>query len=134
VEAAAASFGPDLVLASVSTPTVDHDLDVLKNLKEHTGARIGAYGVHATYFAKNLVGSGALDLVIHHEPEGAAKEMTRKPPEDVGGVSYRANGEVVTNPPGKEYDPEDLPSPRGTSWTCATTDSRSVAHEYVNRA
>lgn len=111
VEAAAVAFGPDLIVASVSTPTVDSDLTVLKRLKESTGARIGAYGVHATYFAKDLVGSGALDLVIHHEPEGAAKELTRKPLEQVGGVSYRVDGRVVTNPSGKEYDPEDLPFP-----------------------
>lgn len=111
VEAATAAFGPDLVVASVSTPTVDSDLAVLKRLRELTGARVGAYGVHATYFAKDLVGTGAVDFVIHHEPEGAAKELTRKPLESVGGVTFRQNGQVVTNPPAKEYDPEDLPFP-----------------------
>ena len=111
VEAAAGAFRPDLVLASVSTPTVDYDLEGLRRLREVTGARVGAFGVHATYFAKDLVGSGAVDLAIHHEPEGAAKELTRKALEEVGGVTYRANGQTVTNPPGKEYDPEDLPFP-----------------------
>ena len=111
VEAEARRFAPDLVLASISTPTVDSDLLALGRLREATGARVGAYGVHATYFAKDLVGSGALDLVIHHEPEGAAKALCTRPAEEVGGVTFRRNGETVTNPPGKEYDPEDLPFP-----------------------
>ena len=111
IEGVTAAFGPDLIIASVSTPTVDYDLMALKRLRERTGARIGAFGVHASYFAKDLVGSGALDLVIHHEPEGAAKALTRQPPEEIGGVTYRVNGEVVSNPPGREYDPEDLPFP-----------------------
>ncbi len=111
VETAAAAFAPDLVVASVSTPTVDADLAVLRRLREVTGARVGAYGVHATYFAKDFVSSGALDFVIHHEPEGAAKELLRKPLEAVGGVTYRVDGRLETNPPAKEYDPEDLPFP-----------------------
>ncbi len=111
VKASAAAFAPDLIVASVSTPTVDSDLAVLKELKAVTGARIGAYGVHASYFASQLVGSGAVDLVIRHEPEGPAKEMTRKPLEHVGGVTHRTNGRVVTNPVRREYDPEDLPFP-----------------------
>lgn len=111
VEAEARRFAPDLVLASISTPTVDSDLRALGRLREATGARVGAYGVHATYFAKDLVGSGALDLVIHHEPEGAAKALCRKPAEEVGGVTFRRNGETVTNPAGQEYDPEELPFP-----------------------
>ncbi len=111
VTASAVSFAPDLIVASVSTPTVDDDLEVLKELKAITGARIGAYGVHATYFAARLVGSGAVDLVIHHEPEGAAKEMTRKPLAEVGGLTHRLTGRLVATPPATEYDPEDLPFP-----------------------
>jgi radical SAM superfamily enzyme YgiQ (UPF0313 family) len=111
VETAAQAFGPDLVLAQIATPTADNDLAVLKRLRDTLGCRVGAFGVHATYFAKDLVGNGALDLVIHHEPEGAAKELARKPVEAVGGVTYRRDGDVVTNPAGKEYDPEELPFP-----------------------
>jgi anaerobic magnesium-protoporphyrin IX monomethyl ester cyclase len=111
VKATAAAFAPDLVLASISTPTADDDLATLRELKALTGTRTGAFGVHATYFARELVGGGAVDVVIHHEPEGAAKELTRKPLDEVGGVTRRVNGSAVTSPPAQEYDPEDLPFP-----------------------
>src|SRR5438093_1411364 len=75
VETASADFAPDLILASISTPTADSDVAGLGRLRERTGARVGAFGVHATYFARQLVGRGALDFVIHHEPEGAAKAL-----------------------------------------------------------
>ncbi len=95
-------FRPDLVIASISTPTVNEDLRALKQVKERTGSRTAVFGVHATYFADDLIQESALDFVFLHDPEFAARHIASGAAGPVPGAVYRQNGRVVRVPPPRD--------------------------------
>jgi anaerobic magnesium-protoporphyrin IX monomethyl ester cyclase len=91
-------FRPDLVIASISTPTVNEDLHVLEQVKKRTGSRTAVFGVHATYFAEDLIRETDLDFVFLNDPEFAALHIASGAPGPVPGAVSRRNGEVVRLP------------------------------------
>jgi anaerobic magnesium-protoporphyrin IX monomethyl ester cyclase len=97
-------FHPDLVIASISTPTVNEDLQVLEQIKEQLGCRTAVFGVHATYFAEDLIRGTALDFVFLNDPEFAALHIASGASGPVPGAAYRDQGRVVRVPPPRDKD------------------------------
>jgi anaerobic magnesium-protoporphyrin IX monomethyl ester cyclase len=97
-------FRPDLVIASISTPTVNEDLKVLQQVKARTGCRTAAFGVHATYFAQDLIRETDLDFVFLNDPEFAALHLASGASGPVPGAVYRDKGGAVRVPPPQDKD------------------------------
>lgn len=91
-------FPPHLIISSVSTPTIREDLRVLKHLRERTGARIAIFGVHATYFADELIREDYLDFVLLNDPEFPAVAIASGSLSNLEGVVYKDNGRPVRVP------------------------------------
>lgn len=68
---------PDKIFLAVSTPTIEHDLNVIDHLNRLHTAEFLIFGVHATYFSKELSKHRHIK-VIEGEPEKYAVELTGK--------------------------------------------------------
>ena len=95
LEETAAGGAFDLVIASVSTETIEEDLRALAMMKaESPRARIAVFGIHATVFGEAIVRAGAgIDFVIQGEPEETARELAAalragSPVEQVRGIVF----------------------------------------------
>ena len=93
-------FKPDMMLVSVTTPTIVHDLTVCRIVKEaDPEALTVAKGAHFT--AKDdeiLLKYPELDLVIRGESEHAIVEIAENHPfETILGLAYRKDGRVMRN-------------------------------------
>ena len=66
----AASYRPTIILLEATTPTIDDDLALVRELKARTGARIALAGAHPTHFARSLLDENPeLDWVFKGEYE-----------------------------------------------------------------
>ena len=97
-------FHPDLVIAAISTPTVNEDLQALKQIKEQLGCRTAVFGVHATYFAEDLIRETDLDFVFLNDPEFAALHLASGASGPVPGAVYHDKGGAVRVPPPQDKD------------------------------
>jgi anaerobic magnesium-protoporphyrin IX monomethyl ester cyclase len=101
---------PDLVIVSVSTPTIHDDLVVLKQVKARTGAAIAVFGVHATYYADDLIKEDFIDYVLLNDPDRAAVRIAEGGAAGVEGtVAKDKDGRIVRTPFGKEREPHFRP-------------------------
>ncbi len=104
------SFGPDWLFSPVSTPTIDHDLKVLKEVKGiFPDIKTGIFGVHATYFAQSLAKSPVVDYAILYDPESAVSDLVDGKP--ARGVAYEEDGGVRVVPVDSHVDLNTLPAP-----------------------
>jgi len=92
---------PDLIISSISTPTIDGDLQVLGQLKHHTKAKIAIFGVHATYFSDELIREDYIDYVILNDPELPSLQIATGDKDRFEGVVYKSN-EKIFHLPSKE--------------------------------
>ncbi len=104
-------FDPDLIVVNTTTPTINNDLEVIRKLKRVSNFKSAIFGVHATYFAKELIKSPQLDIVIKGEPEFTTYELTKKELRDVKGIIYKEKGRVRENTNRDPLDVNSLPFP-----------------------
>lgn len=105
------TFKPDLLLASVTTPTIVHDLAVCRMAKE-IDPKILTVAKGAHFTAKDdetLLKYPELDLVIRGESEHAIEDIvSRKNLSDILGLAYRHEGKVKRNADRPYIEVEDL--------------------------
>ena len=89
---------PDLIISSISTPTIDGDLQVLRQLKDYTGAKVAIFGVHATYYSDELIKEDYIDYVILNDPELPALQIASGDKDTFEGVVYKTNEKMVHVP------------------------------------
>ncbi len=104
-------FKPDMILVSVTTPTIVHDLAVCRIAKELDPSILTvAKGAHFT--AKDdeiLLNYPELDLVIRGESEHAIVEIAeQKDYSNILGLAYRKSGRVERNQDRPYIEVEDL--------------------------
>jgi radical SAM superfamily enzyme YgiQ (UPF0313 family) len=92
-------FDTDLVIASVSTPTITEDLQSLEHIKRSSNAKIAIFGVHATYFAKTLIKEDYIDYVLLHDPEEPSVQIATGRKADLEGVVYKEDGHIIVRAP-----------------------------------
>jgi anaerobic magnesium-protoporphyrin IX monomethyl ester cyclase len=95
-----ASFMPDLVVVSVTTPTFEHDLracDIAKKINPLI--RTIAKGAHFLVFDKEVLSRFSnLDLVIRGEPEITLSELASgKEYSQIPGITFRKGSLIVRN-------------------------------------
>ena len=103
---------PDLIISSISTPTIDGDLQALRQLKHNTKAEIAIFGVHATYFADELIKEDYIDYVILNDPELPSLQIASGDKESFEGVVYKSNEKIFHVP----FKQRDISSFRIPAW------------------
>ena len=103
-------FKPDWLFAPVSTPTINHDLKVLKEIKAlMSQVKTGIFGIHATYFAKDLVVKPEVDFAILFDPETAVASLVKG--ETTDSVAFEKDGSVKVLLPSSQVNLNELPTP-----------------------
>jgi radical SAM superfamily enzyme YgiQ (UPF0313 family) len=102
---------PEWVLVSTSTPTIEDDLHALREIKSVCGCNTAIFGVHASYFRRDLIGHPFIDVVIRGEPEMCARELVQRGPEGVRGILYKVGEKLVETPPRDFLNLNELPYP-----------------------
>ncbi len=112
------SLDPEIILFETTTPTIDHDLNLIQEIKEHTQAKIILCGTHATIFAESLLKqSSDIDYIILGEYELGALGLMRslrekKPVGNMRGIACREGESIVVGERCPLIDPLDkLPFP-----------------------
>jgi len=100
-------LAPDLVICETSTPSIDNDLEVIRELKSAGVPLVVAVGTHVTALPEEVFSAcPELDAIARHEYEYTVRELAsvlaaRGVEADLGsiaGLSYPAGGEVRHNP------------------------------------
>jgi anaerobic magnesium-protoporphyrin IX monomethyl ester cyclase len=113
-------FQPDLVLLETSTPTINVDLNIAKQIKQG-GTRhikIALSGPHVSVVKDNILKEADwIDYVLVGEYEYTLRDLTLKLSKQdslntVAGLIYRDNGNIVSNPARPPIDNlDELPRP-----------------------
>jgi hopanoid biosynthesis associated radical SAM protein HpnJ len=91
----------DFLVLFTSTPGFDNDLQLAELIKAaHPAIKIAFVGPHVTVQPEeSLMASAVIDFVARREFDYSVAEFAwGKPLEEIAGISYRQNGEVVHNP------------------------------------
>tara|TARA_Y100000294_G_scaffold175659_1_gene196270 strand:+ start:1436 stop:2911 length:1476 start_codon:yes stop_codon:yes gene_type:complete len=104
-------------ISAKTGPEILFGLEVAKYVKnQNPDVRIVWGGIHASIFPEQTVENKYLDVVVKGEGEISFLEVVKKfqenkSYEDVKGISYCKNGNVISNPNGEFIDMENLPRP-----------------------
>lgn len=103
-------FVPDWLFCPVSTPTINHDLMFLKQVKKaFPEIQTGIFGVHATYFAKELAVQPEIDYVILNDPENAVLSLAKGL--EAEGVVFESDGKATVLKQLSPVNLNELPTP-----------------------
>src|SRR5262249_43751484 len=98
------SIAPAFVAMECSTPSIDHDLESVRRIKQkHPGVFLALMGSHATYFHEQLLREHPeIDAIIRGEFEITARELglalkNGTPLSGVAGVTHRECGSIRVN-------------------------------------
>ncbi|MDK2849631.1 MAG: hypothetical protein PWP03_639 [Candidatus Woesearchaeota archaeon] len=108
-------FKPELIISTTSTPTIESDLEFLKEIKSKTNAKIALTSVHSTYFYKEILNKQPfIDYILLYEPEMPALELCSGIKfTKIKGLAYREKGEIKAN---NEPNRLDLKKIKMPSW------------------
>jgi len=98
-------FKPDLIISSISTPTLKSDLDIVSISKNiNNNIKIAVFGVHVTVMPEDALKlAPELDFVIRGEPEITASCLAnaifkKENLEVITGTSHIKDGKIKNNP------------------------------------
>ncbi len=105
VEARIEEFNPDLIVLDTTTPSIFNDIEVMKKLKRRfPRARFCMVGTHATGTVDETFSlTDELDFIARGEYDYTIRDLAyalenQSDLEDVEGLSFRRNGEIIHNP------------------------------------
>ncbi len=97
-------FKPDLIISDTSTPSIDSDLSVAKEIKsEFPEIKYCLVGTHATAMAEDIISeNSAIDFVARREYEETTLEIVKYLEgvvllENIKGLTYRDLDKVISN-------------------------------------
>lgn len=109
---------PEVVLFETTTPTIDYDLNLIREIKRQVNPKTVFCGTHATTFAEELLyKSPDIDYIILGEYELTALDLMHSLREgksvgSIMGIAYRQSGTVIVRKRAPLIDPLDnLPFP-----------------------
>ncbi len=106
------ALDPDLVGITMSATEHSEGLEIAR-LAKSQGAVTVLGGYHPTAIPDELLSHPQVDMVVRGEGEITMRELVEKGgPQDVRGISYRENGQIIHNPD-REFieNLDDLPFP-----------------------
>ncbi len=97
--ARASSFKPDFTILNTATPTIASDLEIAAAIKESTGSKIIAYGVHITACSKAVLKDfPQIDFAVLGEPETPVMSILSGKPKVRGVAMPGFNGGIWQEP------------------------------------
>jgi anaerobic magnesium-protoporphyrin IX monomethyl ester cyclase len=113
-------FGPDLIVAEISTTSLKYDLSALERIRKLIPhARIAVYGSHVDARPRDGLDCPAVDFVIQGEPELTSYELAcaitqGTAPAFVPGLVFLDTAGELAHSPGQKLIPEldTLPYPK----------------------
>ncbi|MDD5675575.1 MAG: radical SAM protein [Chitinivibrionales bacterium] len=94
-------LSPQIVLISITSMTLAHDLQALERAKRANPAVLTIVkGAHTTVYDREIMQRhSVIDIVLRGEAEPAVAEIGRgDPPDGIAGITFRNNGAIVRNP------------------------------------
>lgn len=105
---------PDIILMETTTPSFYYDINLAMKIKKiDKNILIVMSGTHATVFPEEALKSGYVDYVISGEYEITFAKLIEKlsknlPLDDIKGISYRKNGNIILGGHSELIYPLDL--------------------------
>lgn len=96
-------FDPDLLIAELTTISLNDDLNILSGIKQETKTKIAVAGNYPTAESESLLKeNNFIDFVLRHEYEITAKELVEslinnRPLNRILGLLYRENRKIIKN-------------------------------------
>lgn len=92
-------YGPDLVGLSVPVSSAINDVLIYAKIAKDFGCTTVVGGWHPTLAVEQTLSSPWIDILVRGEGEFTFRELIEKgTPENVNGLSYKSNGELIHNP------------------------------------
>lgn len=136
------SIRPKVIVSSLSLPTMLDDLDVLRDAKDETDARVVACGTVCRQLTEEVFAGGQVDVAITGDVEAtgidvAERLLDGRPVSDVPGTAWREAGTVARTKGGRLTSLGELPPPpferlpmyRYRNWEFGLT-KRFLGREY----
>ena len=106
-------FKPDLIVMDSSFPSLNNDMKVAEEIKKSSDGLIVLIGPPASQFPDRILSNGGVDIVSRFECDFTIKEIADRMEkgedfEEVKGISYRRNGEIIHNPDREFTSSDDL--------------------------
>jgi len=108
-------FKPNLIVMDSSFPSLNNDIEVAESIKQSYGAdlKIVLVGPPASQFSNEILNSDGIDIVARLEYDSTIEELADRLEneenlEDIKGISYKENGEIIHNPDREFTNSEDL--------------------------
>ncbi len=108
------SFQPGLIVVNTSFPSLNNDISIAETIKEKfPSAVIAMVGAPASQFAEKMLASHGVDVVCRWEFDFTLRELagslTRNENlDDIRGISYKNNSEIIHNPDREPSSAADL--------------------------
>jgi len=104
-------YKPDAIVMDSSFPSLNNDITVAKQIKEQYNCPIILIGPPASQSPDEILLSGSIDIVARFECDFTIKEIidninNGKGFEDLKGISFKRNGQIIHNP-NREFTSSD---------------------------
>jgi anaerobic magnesium-protoporphyrin IX monomethyl ester cyclase len=98
-------ISPELILFETSTPTLNEDICLIRDIKKAISAQIVLAGAHVTAYPREVMAVSQVDFIIRGEYELTLRELARQINsgqtedvyKDICGLVYRKGGEICIN-------------------------------------
>ena len=100
-------INPEIVFCETSTPSIENDLDVMKDVKQIGVPIVVSVGTHVSALPEEVLSQNPfVDAVCRHEYEYTSRDLARTIDKNgvhadltgIQGLSYRVNGKIYHNP------------------------------------
>ena len=113
VEEDVKKFNPDLIVADSNFSSLRNDSDVVKLLKDETGAVSVLVGPPVSQFPERILTDGGVDIAARLEYDFTVRDIAEaveggKSFENINGISYKENGKIIHNPDREFITSEEL--------------------------
>jgi radical SAM superfamily enzyme YgiQ (UPF0313 family) len=105
---------PDLLVIHATTPSIYNDIEQANEVKKRTGCRVVFVGQHITAEPDNTfeIAKGAVDYICRREYDFTLKDLADgKRSENILGLSWLKDSQVIHNPDRPPLDVKALPFP-----------------------
>jgi radical SAM superfamily enzyme YgiQ (UPF0313 family) len=114
VEQEILAFKPELTVVHTTTPSIYNDIEYARLAKRHTGCTTVLIGPHVTAVPENTfaIAAEGVDIVARGEYDYTLRDIAGgKRVEDIEGISYRKNEEILHTADREYLDVNELPFP-----------------------
>jgi radical SAM superfamily enzyme YgiQ (UPF0313 family) len=129
-------INPDVILIESQTPTIKHDLEILKTMKKfNSKLKIILAGPHPTIFAKQILKeNNFIDIILLREYEFSCLEVVKcnflsSKIKKINGIAFRDKKKIIVNE-SEIIDVNKLPFPDRDSFPIPEKPNPTLYHDF----